>query len=436
MGRGPQHQRLAHYVDNADPDSLDAASAQWTIGESLLRKVSEELATKVEGMQRAESYHDTEIWSGATASTARDAFTHSAKAMQGKAEEMKKGSKAFADAATGVRTARKTLHQLDGRDPGELPKAPTFSPGPRTPADETKQSQYHTSVNNWWRDYNANETAASGAITDLQDNHTTQAAVFQSIHGENQVKTTVHGGGDPTSTSTRPTTTHVPGTNLVNEHTTVTDLDHHSTDTTDHHVVNDPHVTDHAGDVTRPGDQTVPTGSTHHGVPQGPTSTTGPLTVPASTTGGGIGAAGGVGAVAGGALGGVAAAGLAGGLAGGLNGGLNGLVPVGAGGVRGGLSASGVRGIGSTSRTGVDSVLGRGTGAGGRAGAGGMSTRGSRSGRSAASRGSRGSAGSRGAGAGSGRSGKDKKRRGEERDLFDDGADWLDDEDAAPGLLD
>ena len=34
------------------------------------------------------------------------------------------------------------------------------------------------------------------------------------------------------------------------------------------------------------------------------------------------------------------------------------------------------------------------------------------------------------------RSGKDKKRQGEERDLFDDGADWIDDEDAAPGLLD
>ena len=41
-----------------------------------------------------------------------------------------------------------------------------------------------------------------------------------------------------------------------------------------------------------------------------------------------------------------------------------------------------------------------------------------------------------GAGAGAGRGGKDKKRQGEERDLFDDGADWIDDEDAAPGLLD
>ena len=39
------------------------------------------------------------------------------------------------------------------------------------------------------------------------------------------------------------------------------------------------------------------------------------------------------------------------------------MMPVGAGGIRGGLSASGVRGIGSTSRTGVGSVLGRGTGA-------------------------------------------------------------------------
>ena len=60
--------------------------------------------------------------------------------------------------------------------------------------------------------------------------------------------------------------------------------------------------------------------------------------------------------------------------------------------------------------------------------------------RGAGGRGSKGRAGARGsaagAGAGAGRNGKDKKRQGEERDLFDDGADWIDDEDAAPGLLD
>ncbi len=67
-----------------------------------------------------------------------------------------------------------------------------------------------------------------------------------------------------------------------------------------------------------------------------------------------------------------------------------------------------------------------------------MSTRsGGRGGsRSAGTRGSRGRAGARGAGTGAGRNGKDKKRQGEERDLFDDGSDWIDDEDAAPGLLD
>jgi hypothetical protein len=432
MPRGPQHQRLAHYVDNADPDGLDDAATQWRTGMTLLRQVSKELEQKAKGMKAAESYDDGDVWSGATASTARDAFAKSSLSMHDKAEEMQKGSQAFTDAATGVRDARKTLHQLDNRDPGDQPKAPTFSPGPRTPADETKQSNYDTSVKNWWRDYNANETDAAVAITDLQDNHTTQAAVFQSIHGETKVTPTVQGGGDPTSTTTRPTTTHVTDTNQVNNHDTTGDDDtpHNTDDTDDHDVVDDPHDTStdtHSNDPTGPGT----------GVPQGPTThPTGPLTIPGSTTGGGIGAAGGVGAAAGGALGGVAAAGLAGGLAGGLNGGLNGLVPVGAGGVRGGLSASGVRGIGTTSRTGVGSVLGRG--AGGRAGAGGMSTRGGRSGRSAAARGSRGSAGSRGtgAGAGSGRNGRDRKRRGEERDLFDDGADWIDDEDAAPGLLD
>jgi hypothetical protein len=58
--------------------------------------------------------------------------------------------------------------------------------------------------------------------------------------------------------------------------------------------------------------------------------------------------------------------------------------------------------------------------------------------RGVGSRGSRGRAGGRGAGAGAGagRTGKDKKGQGEERDLFDDGSDWIDDEDVAPGLID
>ena len=63
--------------------------------------------------------------------------------------------------------------------------------------------------------------------------------------------------------------------------------------------------------------------------------------------------------------------------------------------------------------------------------------------RSAASASSRGSGAPRAseptvaaAGTASGRGGKDKKRQGQDRDFFDNGSDWIDDEDAAPGVLD
>jgi hypothetical protein len=440
MPRGPQHQKLADYVHSADPDSLDLAATQWRTGMNLLRQVSRELNAKSSGMRLAESSTDGSVWSGATASTARDAFSKSSVAMHDKSNEMQAGSDAFTDAATGIRNARQALHQLDSRDPGSFPSAPPVTPGPSTKADEKAKSDYTTAVNGWWADYNANERVATTAITDLEHNHTTQAKVFQRIHGEPPPndEPPVNTNGNPVKTGTPVTTTHVPTTGLTSNDND-NDNDNHPTTTTP--------TTPTTTTTTTP---TTPTGTTvGPGIPQGPghSQTTSLPTGPGlpgtiaggGTVGGGAGAMGGVGAVAGGALGGAAAAGLA---AGGLNGGLNGLVP--AGGVRGGLSAAGVRGIGATSRTGAGSVLGRGTSGSGRAGAGGMSSRsggrngGRNSGRSAGTRGARGQAGGRGAGAGagSGRNGKDKKRQGEERDLFDDGNDWIDDEDVAPGLLD
>lgn len=444
MPRGPQHQRLAQFVDNAHPGSLDDAATQWKTGMGLLRQISEELKTKAGGMKAAESNSSSDMLSGATASTAREAFTHSSTAMHDKSNEMEEGSAAFTKAADGIRDARTKLAALDQADPGDKPKPPTFSPGPRSHADEVKQSQYDTNSTNWQRDYHANELAAQTAITHLQTNHKEQSEVFRKIAGlppreepKPPVKNT-----NPVNTGTRPTTTHVP-TPTVHGH--IDEPDNNGNDDPPGNGGNDdPPNNGGNDDPPNNGGDDLPDGGTvtppTTGVPQGPTTTSpiGPLGTP-TTSPGGAGAIGGVGAVAGGAFGGAAAAGLAGGLAGG---GLSGIAPVGAGG-RGNLSSSGVRGIGATSRAGVGSVLGRGAGAGGagRAGAGGMATRnggkGGGKGRNAAGRGSRGTAGARGAGAGAGagRNGKDKKRSGTDRDLFDDGQDWLDDE-AQPGLID
>ena len=447
MPRGPQHQRLADFVDNAHPGSLDDAATQWKFGMGLLRAISEELKAKAGGMKAAESYSDGDVWTGATASSARDAFLSSSTAMNDKSHEMENGSAAFAKAADGIRDARTKLAALDQADPGDKPKPPTFSPGPRSHADEVKQSQYDTSATNWQKDYHANEIAAQAAITDLQTNHKEQSEVFRKIAGLPPREKNRRSRSSTTTRSTpgpaRPRPTCRPPTCTVTSTTRPTTA---ATTTRPTTAVTTTRPTT-AATTTRPttaATTTRPAGprSRHPGtgVPQGPTTTSpiGPLGAPTGAPGG-AGAIGGVGAVAGGAFGGAAAAGLAGGLAGG---GLSGIAPVGAGG-RGNLSSSGVRGIGATSRAGVGSVLGRsaGTGAGGagRAGAGGMATRnggkGGGKGRNAAGRGSRGTAGGRGAGAGAGagRNGKDKKRSGTDRDLFDDGQDWLDDE-AQPGL--
>jgi hypothetical protein len=435
--RGPDQQRLLDYVTPGRDDHLMTAEDQWRKGASILSQMATQLRAKARAIRESS---DVEF-SGATAATAADAFDATAVTMDTKSKDMHDGSAAFGSASSALQHAQAASDHLEKHAPGPFPKDPGIPPGSSQPEDVKAQSDYDTAVTKYWHDYHANERAARHAIATLEANHTEQAKVFQRIHGEvPPTQTGGGGGGNPVDQGTPATTTHVPGGGLTGPG--------HATFDPSHNTTGDPHPTViHPGLPDETGFNLPPhTGPVDPGVPQGPGVHQGP-SVPAGpglpgpvggvgTVGGGAGAMGGVGAVAGGALGGAAAAGLA---AGGLNGGLNGLMPAGAGGVRGSLSASGVRGIGATSRTGVGSVLGRGTGASGRAGAGGMagSKSGRGGGRSTVSRGARGRAGGRaGAGAGAGRGGKDKKRQGEERDLFDDGSDWIDDEDAAPGLID
>jgi hypothetical protein len=425
---GPKQRLLASYVTSADDSALDGASTQWKTGEGLLRRLATELDTK------AKSIGTDERFSGESATAASQAFSQSAKKMNDRADQMRDGSGAFTAAAHAVRQAQKAstgFSEHAGEHPPQQP--PDLS-------DVQAQRDWKTQNTQFWNGYTSREGEAGDAIEALQDNHRTQAAVFARIHGETPPPPESTGGGtNPVRAGTPTTIGHVPTTGQVKDHEgTVLDPVHSGTHDHSHVDVPTP-VVDPGLPPHHPSTEVDP------GIPQGPHPSQSTTLPPATglpgqlggvgTVGGGVGAIGGVGAVAGGALGGAAAAGLVGS----LGGGLNGLVPLN-GGIRRGLSASGVRGIGATSRIGTGSVLGRGTGTTGRAGAGGMSTRngGRGGGRGAGTRGSRGRAGSRGsgAGAGAGRNDKDKRREDEERDLFDDGSDWIDDGDAAPGLLD
>ncbi len=463
MTRGPKQQRLADYVAPANDATLDHLGSRWSQGASLLRQYAAEL------QQRSDQIGDDPDFTGDTAKTAKKSFAHSSKTMTDKAHELGKGSEAFHAAAGAVRHARSKSEEFAKHDGDAPPSRPDVTPGSNDPEDVRKMHDFNTATASYWDGYHAREAAADTAITHLETNHTTQAKVFQQIHGEPPpapptgppTTPTTHSG--PTPTSFVPThggghdgpgwTPPPPPPPLRPAASSAPAPAASAPAASAASATSPPPPFDPPGPYDPPGpvDPQPPLGT-----PTGPGVTTTPPGVSTPhlpAVGGGAGAVGGLGAASGGALGGAAAAGLAGGLVGG---GLNGLMPLGGAGGRG-LSAAGVRGIGSIGArgTGAGSVLGRGSGAGaGVRGAGAGGTGGRGSGRGTGGRGSggrgagrggrgsaRGTAGSRGAGAGAGgtgrgRGGKDKKRQGEERDLFDDGADWIDDEGAAPEVLD
>ncbi|HET6937681.1 MAG TPA: hypothetical protein VFI19_03715, partial [Nocardioides sp.] len=358
---GPKQRLLASYVANANTGHLDDAGKQWSTAEDLLRRLSGQLDS------RSQAIGTDHRFSGSSADAAKKAFSHSSTKMSDRADQMRDGAQAFQDASHALRQAQKASDGF-AQHAGDQP--------PQQPPDRNDvhaQKDWQTQNNQFWKNYDSREGDAGDAIQALQANHRQQAAVFARIHGEPPPPPPPGSpGANPVKAGTAPTPTHLPGgTHLVGTHptgpgTTNNGNDHHPVGVTDPGSGPGNHQHDN-GNVDVPAVQQLP------GLPQGPnpvqgTPLPGGLTVPGTitpgggTVGGGIGAVGGIGVVAGGALGGAAAAGLAGSLAGGLNGGLNGLVPVSGAGVRGGLSASGVRGIGATSRIGTGSVLGRGTG--------------------------------------------------------------------------
>src|SRR4051812_40304784 len=196
---GPKQQLLASYLTSADDSSLDGASTQWKTGEGLLRRLATELDTKSGNIGKDERF------SGESANAASQAFAQSAKKMNDRADEMRDGSGAFTAAAHAVRQAQKASSGFS-KHSGEQP--------PQQPPDlnDVKaQHDWKTQNNTFWNNYKSRESDAGDAISALQDNHRTQAAVFAKIHGETPPAQPSGGGtSNPIRPGTPYTPTHVP----------------------------------------------------------------------------------------------------------------------------------------------------------------------------------------------------------------------------------
>ena len=196
---GPKQRQLATYVTSANDGSLDAAGQQWKTGESLLRRLSGQLET------RSGEIGTDHRFSGESAKAASTAFANSAKKMSDRADEMRDGATAFAQAAHAVRQAQKASDGFAKHAGDQPPQQPPDL------GDAAAQRDWKTKNNQFWNTFGDRETQAHEAVTALTTNHTEQAAVFAKIHGETPPPQPPRPtGGNPLGNSTPTTTTHVP----------------------------------------------------------------------------------------------------------------------------------------------------------------------------------------------------------------------------------
>ena len=389
--KGPQQVRLEQALQHVAPGTVQSSAADWTNAAELLDRVAY-------AFRSAQGNRDLEV-SGLTGAAMREAFEKTAVQTDTHAADLRKGGMTL-KRSSGVMEDAIVAH-------GSMPD--DDEPAPGATVDKGPGSKYA---------HREDRAAQLADNLDVQYNESTQ--VMKDIHRipdpvAPTTPTSGSGGGGGGGGGGHPTgPTRTPG----------------------------PTITPTLGptgptDPIHPMDPANPTGPI---APVGSSSTTDPV-VDTGLNDGGPGPLGHQSPVidqgvinhdgglnptqiGGLALGGVGAAGLAGAIRGGLIS-PAGIKPAISGGPIGGTrtGASGVLGRSATGTPGsTGSPVGRGTGAGGR-GTGGMGTRGGTSGRSGAG------------GMGTGRGGqKGREQDGNDRDLFDDGDDWLDDEGAGAVL--
>jgi hypothetical protein len=458
MARGPEAERLTRAVTNAEPETVDAASREWEACARVLKTVSDYLDSASGTVRSAIG--------GETGPAVDAAFRRSAGAMDARSTVLLHGSQALRGASAALQKAKDEEAKL--RD---IPVPTAYRAPLGNPTDEELHQQAQSK---------AREQQAASALADQEAKARAEADRLDAeLARSTDTMKQIHGEPDPPPPPIDPPRTPTPASNggssagMTGHAVSAPQLHgsggHPSSDLVFTHPTKDPQVEytpiGGGGDTGAPGGGDPgggdPGGSSPSGTPTGFPSS--PISSSELGTPGSSGAGPGVaGATAGGMAAGLIGAKLSGVLKGGL-------LPSsgGAGTAAGrGTAASAVRGIGSSARTGGAGTLGRsgaapgastaGRGAAGRAGgaaaagksaaggagAAGKSASGGRSGAGASGRsgsgaGGRGGSGGRGGAGVAGRSARGKDdEKGKKHELFDVGEDWVDDEGAAPGVLD
>lgn len=427
---GPQRARLDTALTGAFEHVVDDHAREWN---TCVRTLS----TIAAALRRASPEMKEQI-GGETGPAIDRAFAKSAQGMEAKARELVKGSGALQSASEVIRAARQERAELNAdtrQEPGEY-RPPVGQPTEKDLQEEAQNKQAHAAYDAWYADQERRAQIQADRMDRVFEHST---AVMKDIHGipdPEQPPGGPGGGSDGPGGGSAPGPASAPGGPAGGS----------GPRSPQPPTPYDPPGPNGGkpgpGYVPGPGgDYVPPIGSG----PQGGTVL--PIDYTPGTSGG-VGSVGSAGPAGSGGLGVSTGAGVAGAAAGGLGGllasglaGRGGVTPVVA---SPGTAASGVRGIGATARTGISGALGK-PGVSAVSPSGGPAT----ASRSAASRaaGSRGTGGAAGRGSRSsaagpggtaaGRAGNrkdDEKRR--KHDLFDASEDWVDDEDAAPSVLD
>ena len=441
---GPQVERLRSGVAGAQRGLVDTAHAEWAKGAVLLSAVAESLnssAPHIEGQI------------GKSGKAAAEAFTAVSAKVQHRANQMSAASDALMAASNALKQAEAVRDHINAHPPADPGPRPTATPGmDQSPEDINKMRAWSAKKSASDSTSSDHETRARIAADNMDTVYQGSTETMKKVHGEPDppppVKEGQGGGGSGGTTPSGGGS--APPAGGGGKHTigptTTGPSAHYDPNTSVHWDPHNPGPHGGGGGGGGGNDTTVdpwlPPGSEQGG------GTTGPSTIGAVPGGGSVS----TGSPSSPGLG--APAGVAGALGGGVMGGMTGV----SGAVRGpsvvstgggAAGSGGARSIGSTSRTGATgSALGRGSSAGtagsptgARAGGGARSAGGGSRGagggtRGAGKAGSRGSSGGRGT-AGGGQGGKNKKdpkKKG--TDFFEEEQDWIDDEGAAPGVID